>query len=70
MQQLAARAAWGCTTFVPGADKITLAGFGASEAGSAIASQFNSSGGTLLSLSDNTKITLVGVTRVDASFFG
>ena len=56
--------------FVPGTDKISLQGYDSRAVGNAIANQVNGSGQTVLTLSDNTQIQLIGVTKADASFFG
>ena len=55
--------------FVPGTDKIGLSGYDGSTIGAALANQVNGSGQTVLTLSDNTQIQLIGVARADAGFF-
>ena len=56
--------------FVPGTSKISLSGYGTNAVASAVASQVNGSGQTVLTLSDSTKLQLIGVAKVDSSFFG
>ncbi len=56
--------------FVPGTDKISLQGYDGGATANALASQVNGSGQTVLTLSDQTRIQLVGVARADAGFFG
>ena len=55
--------------FVPGTDRIALSGYTGGTVANAIANQANGSGQTVLTLSDNTQIQLIGVARADASFF-
>ena len=55
--------------FVPGVDGISLSGYGGNAVSAAVASQVNGSGQTVLTLSDQTRLQLVGVARADASFF-
>lgn len=55
--------------FVSGTDKISLSGYGTNAVASAVASQVNGGGQTVLTLSDSTKLQLIGVTKVDSSFF-
>ena len=56
--------------FMPGIDRINLSGYGASTIGTALANQVNGNGQTVLTLSDNTKLQLIGVSRASAGFFG
>lgn len=56
--------------FVPGTSKISLSGYGANAVASTVAGQVNGGGQTVLTLSDSTKLQLIGVTKVDSSFFG
>ena len=56
--------------FVPGTSRISLSGYGTNAVASAVASQVNGSGQTVLTLSDSTKLQLIGVAKVDSSFFG
>ena len=55
--------------FVPGMDRISLSGYGTNAAAGAVASQVNGGGQTVLALSDNTKLQLIGVAKVDSSYF-
>lgn len=55
--------------FVPGTDKISLQGHGGGTVGNAIANQVNGAGQTVLTLSDQTRVQLIGVTRADAGIF-
>ena len=56
--------------FVPGTDKISLVGYGSDAISNAIATQTNGSGQTVLTLTDSTRIQLIGVSRADANLFG
>ena len=56
--------------FVPGADRITLAGFDLAAAANAISNQTNISGSSILNFAGGTSITFVGITKVDSSAFG
>ena len=56
--------------FVPGTDKISLAGYGSDAISNAIATQANGGGQTVLTLSDSTRVQLIGVGRADANLFG
>ena len=55
--------------FVPGTDRISLQGYGSGTVANALATQVNGGGQTVLTLSDNTVVQLIGVARADASFF-
>ena len=56
--------------FVPGTDRIALSGYGSDAVAAALATQVNGGGQTVLTLPDQTRIQLIGVTQADASFFG
>ncbi len=55
--------------FVPGTDKISLSGYGGGAVANALATQINGSGQTVLTLGDQTRIQLIGVTRADTNVF-
>jgi len=55
--------------FDPSQDQLTLTGYGSGEASNAVANQSNSNGSTTLTLSDGTRITLVGVASVSGTVF-
>ena len=55
--------------FVPGTSHINLSGYGTNAAASAVASQVNGGGQTVLTLSDSTQLQLIGVAKVNSSFF-
>ena len=58
------------TGFRPGTDSIDLVGYASNAAASAIGSErSDSNGGTLLTLSDGTRIDLVGVAHPSQSVF-
>jgi Ca2+-binding RTX toxin-like protein len=56
--------------YSPGADKITLQGYSATQAATALATQTHSAGGTQLSLSDGSVISLLGVGLATSALFG
>ena len=56
--------------FKVGTDHLGLSGFGTGEASHAVATAQSAAGGTVLTLSDNTRITLVGFGGVDGRVFG
>ena len=56
--------------FVPGTDRISPSGYASGTAANALATQVSSGSLTVLTLGDQTRIELVGVTRADASVFG
>jgi len=55
--------------FVPGTDSINAAGYGSFAIDDALATQVNSGGSTVLTLSDKTTLQLIGVARADLKFF-
>ena len=55
--------------YVPGADRITLQGFGAGEAARAVATQTTTVGSAVLTLSDQSRIVVYGTAKVDAGLF-
>jgi Ca2+-binding RTX toxin-like protein len=50
-------------------DKIALSGYASTQASTAVAGQVNAGGSTTITLSDSTKITFLGVSRVDSTIF-
>ena len=55
--------------FVPGTDFINAASYGSFAISDALATQVNSGGSTVLTLSDKTTLQLIGVGRADSRFF-
>ena len=50
-------------------ERVTLLGYGPNERSNAIANQVNSGGSTTITLSDNTRITFVGISSISNSSF-
>jgi Ca2+-binding RTX toxin-like protein len=55
--------------FASGRDAVHLAGYGPNEAANAVASQQNTAGSTLITLSDGTKVTFQGLSSIKLSDF-
>ena len=55
--------------FRPGTDRLQLLGFAASTAATAVAGQIDAGGSTTLVLTDNTRVTLLGVASVGGASF-
>ena len=55
---------------MPGVDRISLSGYASTAVGTALATQVNGNGQTVLTLDDKTQIQLIGTAQADAGIFG